>query len=311
MALARSSRVGRYLSCAFRTVALLRRKQPSLLFVQNPSLVLAALAVTWGRLFRVPVVVDAHNAALIACEEGSSLLRALARHSLRHAALVLVSNANLLPIVGRVGGRGFVLPDPIPDVGAGRPHDKGDRAMSCTSARSRRTNRRRSAGGPAGPARRGNAPLRQQARGCLAGKRGVRPHRNAVLTGFLPEREYLRSPPGGERGHGRRREGRTVSCAGRTRRLRSANRSSCPTRKPSEPISHGEPDVMNEPADIAAKINEAVACGSLTSGIIALRRELDEVWGAAAARSRGPWLSWAHQGQRMDPRPGGGCREPE
>ena len=37
---------------------------PSMLFVQNPSIVLSFVSVFFGKLLRIPVVVDAHNSGV-------------------------------------------------------------------------------------------------------------------------------------------------------------------------------------------------------------------------------------------------------
>lgn len=112
-------RLKRYAKSLIATARVLATTKPDVLFVQNPSIVLALTAVVWGRLRRLPVIVDAHNAGLIPLEGRSALMNRAAAFIARHASLTIVSNAALTPIVDTYGGRPFVLPDPIPELPAG------------------------------------------------------------------------------------------------------------------------------------------------------------------------------------------------
>lgn len=105
----------RYPRSLLRTVSVLLRRRPRLLFAQNPSLVLATLAVRYGRLTGTPVVIDAHNSALEMAAQ-RNLAGRLARHVLRNASLTIVSNDALTSIVRGHGGRAAVLPDPLPEL---------------------------------------------------------------------------------------------------------------------------------------------------------------------------------------------------
>ena len=115
----KGGRLKRYVKSLLATARVLTTKKPSVLFVQNPSIVLAFTAVVWGRLGGRPVIVDAHNAGLTPLEGRSSLLTRAAAFISRQASLTIVSNAALTPIVDAYGGRPFVLPDPIPELPAG------------------------------------------------------------------------------------------------------------------------------------------------------------------------------------------------
>src|SRR5690625_5150088 len=103
----------RYGRSLLRTWWTLRSQKPTLVFAQNPSLVLANLATVYGRRHRTPVVVDAHNGALEAAPR-PTVRGLLARRALSTADITVVSNPALEPIVRRYGGRPLVLPDPLP-----------------------------------------------------------------------------------------------------------------------------------------------------------------------------------------------------
>jgi glycosyltransferase involved in cell wall biosynthesis len=89
-------------------------------FVQNPSLVLVLYAVVLRPVLRYRLVMDAHNAGVYPSEGGSPMLQRLADWLLKRVDLVIVTNDGLAERVRAVGGRPFVLPDPLPDLAARR-----------------------------------------------------------------------------------------------------------------------------------------------------------------------------------------------
>ena len=104
----------RYSVALFRTVLTFVRTKPSMIFAQNPSLLLALLAVNYGRAFGIPVVVDSHNAGLFPSNGSNRLLTRVADHVIKRATLTLVTNDGLKKHVDQIGGTAFVLPDPLP-----------------------------------------------------------------------------------------------------------------------------------------------------------------------------------------------------
>jgi glycosyltransferase involved in cell wall biosynthesis len=110
--------LGRYFGSLTRTIALVVRRRPSVLFVQNPSMILAAVACVIGPMLRIPVVVDRHTTFLIGKDVRATLRRrvfwALHLFTLRRAALTIVTNGTLADMVRAAGGRAAVLPDRIP-----------------------------------------------------------------------------------------------------------------------------------------------------------------------------------------------------
>jgi len=110
----RLSGILRYASCAARTLWRLVRDRPAVVFVQSPSIFLAAIATAWGRLTGVKVVVDAHNAGVLPLEGRSSVLLRVAGFAIRRATLVIVTTEAFASRVRDMGGRPFVLMDPLP-----------------------------------------------------------------------------------------------------------------------------------------------------------------------------------------------------
>jgi glycosyltransferase involved in cell wall biosynthesis len=111
----------RYLVLGTRTVTLLVRRRARVLLVQNPSLILAALAVVLRALLGYRLIVDAHNEAVEPYVNRQRWVKWLARWVIRKADLTIVSNRQLAALVDRCGGRSFTLPDPIPVLPAALP----------------------------------------------------------------------------------------------------------------------------------------------------------------------------------------------
>lgn len=111
----KASSLMRYLRATIATVFLLLKERPNLIFVQNPSMLLAVLALQFGRLSRTPVIVDGHNAGLRPFDGKKPWANQLARHIIRSAALTIVTNSGLAEYVKENGGRSAVLPDPLPN----------------------------------------------------------------------------------------------------------------------------------------------------------------------------------------------------
>lgn len=112
--------LSRYPRSILETVWILLRERPRVLFVQNPSMILASLAVAWGILTRTFVVVDRHTTFLLGRKYRPTpwllVFKLLHRFSIRFADLTLVTNAHLGSLVSRSGGQAFVLPDRLPDI---------------------------------------------------------------------------------------------------------------------------------------------------------------------------------------------------
>lgn len=103
---------------ALKTVVDLILDKPSVLFVQNPSVVLAFVATIMKFFCNYQLIVDRHsNFRLYESGKGSPLnlfWRLLSDFSLRFADLTIVTNKFLKKIVEEKKGRGFVLPDKLP-----------------------------------------------------------------------------------------------------------------------------------------------------------------------------------------------------
>jgi len=104
----------RYPVLLLRTWKSLERERPAIVFVQSPSVVLAAFMVTVGKARGCAIVVDAHNAGLAPQRRRLRLLGPLYRFIQKGADVTIVTNPLLAADVQRSGGIPFVLPDRIP-----------------------------------------------------------------------------------------------------------------------------------------------------------------------------------------------------
>jgi glycosyltransferase involved in cell wall biosynthesis len=110
----------RYAESSIKTIKLLKKIRPKLIFVQNPSVVLAALACILKYYFKYTVIVDRHTnfkiGKTIDCNPAFMTFRLLSLYSLRAADLTIVTNYSLVELVKKKGGTGFVLTDKIPGI---------------------------------------------------------------------------------------------------------------------------------------------------------------------------------------------------
>ena len=85
---------------ALRTVALLARRRPRVLFVMAPPLPLVLLALGYARLRGARLVVDAHTGALLRLRRGGAVNTTFLKVA-RHADLTIVTTERLAAQIGR------------------------------------------------------------------------------------------------------------------------------------------------------------------------------------------------------------------
>ena len=108
------NRFVRYPFLLLRTLFTFIKEKPILIFVQNPSMVLTLFAINYGKLFNIPIIVDAHNAGINPFEGTKWWANRIVDYLIREATITIVTNKYLEEHVYRKGGQPFILPDPIP-----------------------------------------------------------------------------------------------------------------------------------------------------------------------------------------------------
>lgn len=194
-------RLRRWVKSVTRTISILYREKSQVVFAQNPSLVLALIVAWYGRLTGRVTVIDAHNAGIFPFsgrrQWHSRLLRPLMQrlvhHVMRTASLTLVSNPALQAYIEGVGGQAFVLPDPLPRFTASR-RKAGANAVPqilfiCTWANDEPYAEVIEAAARLGPQVQIHITGNSKGRELESGRELPE---NIVLTGFVPEEEFVR-----------------------------------------------------------------------------------------------------------------------
>ena len=114
----KGGRFMRYLSALVSTTRVLARSRGKIVIVQSPSIVLAWFAACTRALFGFTLIVDAHNGGIEPLEGRYPILRRIAHFAIRKAALTIVTTTDMADQIREIGGRGFVLVDPIPEMHA-------------------------------------------------------------------------------------------------------------------------------------------------------------------------------------------------
>lgn len=185
------NRVIRYLVALFKTGITFIKERPSLIFAQNPSLLLALFSVNYGKTFGIPVIIDSHNAGLFPSDGRNRWLNKIALYIVKKASLTLVTNNGLKNYVDRIGGTAFVLPDPLPRFDASIQ----DRPMVLQGRRNILFICSYASDEPYLEVLKAAKELKEgiviYMTGNSKGELGSVPE-NVILTGFLPEDEYIR-----------------------------------------------------------------------------------------------------------------------
>ena len=111
----RSSRWLKHPGFLLRTVAILLRERPRVLFVQNPSWFLTLESILLKPLLRYRLVVDAHNGGVYAFFRWMERFGWIFPLMHRGADVTIVTNEALAAMVRANGGEAWVLPDALPD----------------------------------------------------------------------------------------------------------------------------------------------------------------------------------------------------
>jgi len=106
----------RYPFLLFATLRTLLAHRPDTLIVQCPSIILGVWVGLLRPVLRYRLVADCHNGAVLPWCYQFGLYRALVRFIHRTADVCWVTNARLVEVVLKNGGRSLVLPDRVPSL---------------------------------------------------------------------------------------------------------------------------------------------------------------------------------------------------
>ncbi len=129
----------RYFVLGWRTLPILWKWRGKVVFVQNPSVVLSALASLLRPLLRYALVVDRHSNFLFDRQPPYSIIERgfllLSAFTLRFSDITIITNSTIRDIVTEHGGRPFILPVLMPkllpedQVPAPKPYVPGSRPL--------------------------------------------------------------------------------------------------------------------------------------------------------------------------------------
>lgn len=181
----------RYIVLSLRTVRKLMAERPDLLFVQNPSLALSLLGTAYKSIFGKKLIVDAHTSGVFPFDGKYASLNFICRYIHKKADLTIVTTNYLKNAVEKNKGRGFVLQDRLPNISPRKSIKlKGDRNILyiCSFSWDEPYKEVIEAAAKMGK------EVCVYITGDFRKSSGIFPERlpeNVILTGFLPEEEYL------------------------------------------------------------------------------------------------------------------------
>jgi len=116
----------RYIILVFKTIKFFLTNRHEVVFVQNPSNILAALVCMLANIYQFVVIVDRHSNFIFSKEDAMEYPRLavflgnqLSSFSLAQAGLTIVTNEHIQRIAMAQGGRAFILPDKLPELSLG------------------------------------------------------------------------------------------------------------------------------------------------------------------------------------------------
>jgi len=109
------NRIARYIYCICKTIFIVNRDKPKIVFAQNPSIILTYLMLFMKSMFRFKLVIDAHFVGVIAYS-GKKFIQNILDYCNRNADLVIVTNTEHEKHITNIGGKPVVCEDPLPDI---------------------------------------------------------------------------------------------------------------------------------------------------------------------------------------------------
>ena len=116
----------RYPLLTAKTIKLIINKKPEQIYAQNPSLILAFVVSVVGRILKVPIIIDVHNAGLFPMEGRIKILNRIALKINSLADIVIVTNEELKRYLIDRNVCTVVIPDPIPEFETNDLYDMDD-----------------------------------------------------------------------------------------------------------------------------------------------------------------------------------------
>lgn len=134
--ISKRNRLFRYIHLTFKTFFCIKDKRPSLVFCQNPSVILALFLCLFKDHFGYTLVVDRHSNFKFSSRNSWRpiwvVFHWISDFSLKRADITIVTNPYLRDFVNSMGGCAYVLPDKIPQLLDGVCYPKVDKKKEIT-----------------------------------------------------------------------------------------------------------------------------------------------------------------------------------
>ncbi|UCG08960.1 MAG: hypothetical protein JSV83_10055 [Desulfobacterales bacterium] len=117
----------RYLVQSIKTLAILHREKPDVIFAQNPPIVAPLIAHLYSKINRALIIIDSHTGAFT---DFGWLIR-LHKYLSRRALMTIVTNKDLQELVHSWGANAFVLEDRLPELLSVKLTNKYNRFSIC------------------------------------------------------------------------------------------------------------------------------------------------------------------------------------
>lgn len=110
----------RYFFLSLKTILIIFRERPEIIFAQNPSIILASLLCKLKKVGKYKLVIDRHSNFKLDNLEDRQLkwrfFHYLSRYSVGIADLTIVTNEYLCRLVNSWHGQGYILQDKLPEL---------------------------------------------------------------------------------------------------------------------------------------------------------------------------------------------------
>lgn len=106
--------LSKYWSVIKKTIEIIKEERPDTLMCQNPSFVLAGLAVLLKKVYGYKVVVDTHNFSIDPTSPW--FIRTISKYIRKFSDITIVSNNNLVNKINDGGQTIIALPDKLPSI---------------------------------------------------------------------------------------------------------------------------------------------------------------------------------------------------
>ncbi len=113
------NKISRYFSSIVATYNFVKKRNPEIIFCQNPSLILAVFLCILKNYYKYKLIVDRHSNFMLGASDSlkKRVFLLLSNYTIRSADVTIVTNRELIDnYINNAKGNGYILPDKIPNL---------------------------------------------------------------------------------------------------------------------------------------------------------------------------------------------------